>query len=274
MPHRNEAERLDALRKLNLLDTMDSIAFDRITRLASRLFGVPIALVSLVDQDRQWFKSRVGLAARETPREQAFCDFTMRSNAVMVVPDATKDPRFQNNPLVTGDLGIRFYAGAPLITGDGYGLGSLCVIDNTPRIMSDDDQQTLKDLSDMVMDQINLRHAAGHVDAFSGLPNRNQLFEDLDDLSNDNIETPYLAMVIDLLSPERLEEIIRAVGLVHSDMLIRETANLLRARLGDKVVLYHLDNTRYACLLKESHSNILRDTVAQLSECFFNIHFL
>ncbi len=124
-PMRSEADRLEALRQLNRLDTGTSEAFDRITRLASRLFNVPIALVSLIDQDRQWFKSRVGLQTRETPRESSFCAYAIQSDQVMVVPDATRDERFLTNPMVVGDPSVRFYAGAPLITREGFGIGTV-----------------------------------------------------------------------------------------------------------------------------------------------------
>jgi GAF domain-containing protein len=111
----NEAERLQALRDLRLLDTVPEAEFDAVCRTAQRLFSVPIVLVSLIDEDRQWFKARCGLEANSTPRAIAFCNHTILADEVAVVEDATQDERFNTNPLVTGDLGIRFYAGAPLV---------------------------------------------------------------------------------------------------------------------------------------------------------------
>lgn len=129
----NEAERLHALCGLNLLDTAPEERFDRITRIAAQFFDVPIVLVSLIDSDRQWFKSRHGLAAEETPRSMAFCAHAIEQDDVLIVEDATLDDRFRNNPLVTGEPFIRFYAGYPIRTSDGVVVGTLCLIDKTPR---------------------------------------------------------------------------------------------------------------------------------------------
>ena len=129
----NEIQRLESLYALDILDTPPEPAFDRITRLAAQQFSTPIVLISLVDPARQWFKSKVGLAADETPREVSFCQFAIMDDEVMQVTDAARDPRFANNPLVTGDPRIRFYAGAPLITDKGFRLGTLCLIDSMPR---------------------------------------------------------------------------------------------------------------------------------------------
>ena len=155
----NEAARLAALDRYQILDTAPEQAYDDFTQLAARICGVPIALVSLVDKDRQWFKSTVGLEAPQTPREQAFCAHAIVDNQLLVVPDATHDPRFEGNPLVTGDPHIRFYAGAPLVTGSGHGLGTLCVIDRTPRELSSDQLASLQALSRQLMAQLELRHA-------------------------------------------------------------------------------------------------------------------
>lgn len=133
-PPANEAARLRALSEYHILDSAPEEAFDDLVKLAALFFGCEIALVTLVDEKRQWFKARVGLDVRETPREQAFCAHAILDPMnVMVVPDATRDVRFEANPLVTGNPHIRFYAGAPLLTQQGDALGTLCVIDRTPR---------------------------------------------------------------------------------------------------------------------------------------------
>ncbi len=151
----NEAERLAALRALNLLDTPPEDRFDRITRLATRVFDVPISMVSFVDVDRQWFKSCVGLSVRETPRTVSFCAHAIQHEDAFVVEDAHADPRFQDNPLVTGKPHIRFYAGQPLMTFEGYRVGTLCVIDRKPRTFDDADRAALHDLAALVENELD-----------------------------------------------------------------------------------------------------------------------
>jgi PAS domain S-box-containing protein len=154
----NERERLAALHALDILDTDPEPAFDRIVNLAARLLNAPIALVSLVDQDRQWFKAKCGLEAPETAREYSFCTHAMLQEEPLVVGDATQDVRFWKNPLVTGEMSIRFYVGAPLRTSDGLGLGSLCVIDTVPRPRpSQEELDNLLDLAYLVSQQIEVR---------------------------------------------------------------------------------------------------------------------
>jgi GAF domain-containing protein len=143
----DEAERLTALQALNILDTPPEARFDRITRLAARLFDVQIALVSLVDANRQWFKSCYGLEERETGRDISFCGHAILQPETMIVPDALVDPRFADNTLVTHEPHIRFYAGQPLNSSDGHRVGTLCIIDRRPRQLSDAEKQTLKDLA-------------------------------------------------------------------------------------------------------------------------------
>jgi len=152
----NEAPRLQALRVRGLLDSPAEERFDRLTRLAQRLFGVQIALVSLIDAQRQWFKSRQGLDVCETARDISFCGHAILSPDLFVVPDASVDPRFADNPLVLGPPGIRFYAGAPLSSADGYRLGTLCIIDSTPRTFGETERLMLRDLADLVETEINL----------------------------------------------------------------------------------------------------------------------
>ena len=143
----NETDRLHALHALALLDTPVEERFDRITRLAVRLFDVPIALISLVDAQRQWFKSRAGLATLETPREQSFCAHAILLSQPLVVPDALLDDRFADNPLVTGPPRVRFYAGRRITAPDGSPVGTLCLIDHRPRAFGEAQLQALSDLA-------------------------------------------------------------------------------------------------------------------------------
>jgi len=157
MAVRNESARIAALQKYAILDTEPEQAFDDLVLLASFICNAPIALISLVDQERQWFKSKLGVSISETPREIAFCAAAIRHPDVFVVPDTLNDDRFRNNPLVTAEPHIRFYAGAPLINEEGFALGTICVIDRTPREFGAYQQSALKALSRLVLAQMELR---------------------------------------------------------------------------------------------------------------------
>ena len=153
----DEFERQQLLRSLDLLDTEEEEVFDRITRLVARLLKVPIALFSLVDENRQWFKSHVGMDARETPRQYAFCAHALLHNQPLVVTDATSDARFADNPFVTGEPNIRFYAGVPIRTSGGLAIGTLCAIDERPRVLTADELCILIDLADIVQKEVQYR---------------------------------------------------------------------------------------------------------------------
>lgn len=154
---KDEQQRMEALKRYEVVDTPPEEVFDRITRIVAAFLDVPIALISLVDETRQWFKSRVGLEVTHTGREIAFCAHTIMNDQLMIVSDTSQDKRFNQSPLVQGEPHIAFYAGAPLKTSDGYNLGTLCAIDTTPRILSEQQKSVLQDLADMVMDALELR---------------------------------------------------------------------------------------------------------------------
>jgi len=172
----NDARRLAELQDLEILDTTPDEAFDRLTRLAARVLEMPIALVSLVDERRLWFKSCCGLDVRETPRQSGFCAHAIMNDGVMVVPDARVDARFAENPLVNSAPHARFYAGAPLTTRQGHALGTLCVIDREPRELDARDRAVLADMAAMVVDELELRRLAA-TDAMTGAVNRHHFLE-------------------------------------------------------------------------------------------------
>lgn len=167
----NEAVRIQALHGLNVLDSAPEERFDRLTRLAKRLFNVPIALVTLVDKDRQWFKSCVGLDVNETPRDVSFCGHAILQDELLLVPDAKQDKRFHDNPLVTGEPNIRFYAGYPLTVPNGNKMGTLCLIDTRPRELDDEERGLLRDLAGMAEQELMAVQMA-NMDELTLLSNR------------------------------------------------------------------------------------------------------
>jgi EAL domain-containing protein (putative c-di-GMP-specific phosphodiesterase class I)/signal transduction histidine kinase/PleD family two-component response regulator len=234
-----ESQRLQALHALQVLDTPEEARFDRLTRLAQQIFRVPIALVSLVDERRQWFKSHAGLDVRETPRELSFCTHAIHHDEVMVVQDARYDLRFQDNPLVTGDPRIRFYAGCPLRLDDGSGIGTLCLIDTVPRFMGVEERTLLADLAALVAKE--LRSPAEVTDPASGLLVRRAFESRAGDL---------LSLTARLQQPATL----LLVALSEEDADARSLARIgeaLREHFRDAALLGRLDDTEFAVLMSD-----------------------
>lgn len=246
MAEQNEEARLDALHRLSLLDTRPSESFDRITRMASQIFGLPIAAVSLTDSDRQWFKSRVGVEHQSIPRDKAPCARVAESTQVVLIPDMLADSCYANS--VLAGQGIRFYAGAPLVTREGFGLGALCVLGTEPRTATPAEMAALNDLAQMVMSQIELQHAFGRIDPLSGLPNRTQFLDDLDDLGREAPGRRRLAVLVELARPEELNSGVRVLGSDYVDGLIQEAARTIRSILGPSRTAYHVAATQFAFL--------------------------
>jgi K+-sensing histidine kinase KdpD len=258
----NEVERLRALEELEILDTLPEAAIDRIARLAAHLIGVPIVLVSLVDAERQWFKSRVGFGAEAMPRELAFCSHAILSSEVFVVPDARSDARFADNPMVTGSPGIRFYAGAPLMLTDDVRLGTLCAIDCKPRDLSPDEAAVLRDLAAVVVDEFRLckslkteREAVVALQAEAQeLRLANDALDHFAHIASHNLRSPLKTIInvadIALLDageePEELLRRIRTSAAVLEEVVAgyRRLAKLERARTEQRLVSELIEEAR------------------------------
>jgi PAS domain S-box-containing protein len=182
----NEAARLETLRKYAILDTPPEREFDDLTHLAAAICGTPIALVSLIDADRQWFKAKAGIDSKETPRDAAFCAHAILQSDVFVVPDALQDERFRENPLVTGEPHVRFYAGAPMLTQEGFALGTLCVMDRVPRDLTPGQEEALKALSRQAVTQLELRRSIA--DLSRAMHDRHVAESELDQLFNLSVD--------------------------------------------------------------------------------------
>ena len=258
----NEVERIIDLRALQILDTPAEERFDRITRIAQRLFDVPIALVSLVDEDRQWFKSRVGLDASETSRELSFCAHAILGDDTLQVPDATADERFRDNPLVTEDPSIRFYAGAPIDSPNGNKLGTLCVIDSKPRQLSPEDLATLRDLADMVEKEFAAIQLATS-DTLTHLRNRRgfMLVARQVLLFAKRTESPACLIFIDL---DGMKQINDRLGHDAGDRALIHTANLLSTTFRDSDIAARLAGDEFCVLFSGSSARAARAAVDRL----------
>ena len=268
----HERQRLNLLGCTRLLDTEASEGFDRITRLAVRLFNTPIALVTLVDERRQWFKSRYGFDVEETSRESSFCAHAIQRGEVMVVEDAMLDKRFARNPLVQGPPNIRFYAGAPLMLESGHALGSLCVIDTVPRTFTAEQCERLADMAALVMAQIDLHQRAGRINEVTRLPNRAQMIDDLEQLCADFAGESRALMLVDIMAYQQLQAAVRAVGIAPLEATLREIAAKLQQILGMGVALYHVSETRFSFLLPDTltakHDHFAARVLSHLREPF------
>lgn len=265
----DESARLQTLRALNVLDTSHEERFDRLTRLARRLFGVPIALVTLVDADRQWFKSCVGLPLRETSRDISFCGHAILGDDIMLVRDTLADIRFSDNPLVTGAPGIRFYAGCPLTISNGSRVGTLCLIDVVPRDLSDEDRELLRDLARMAEQELAAVHLAT-MDALTGLSNRRG-FGALAQHALDvcaRMHKPATCLFFDL---DGFKQINDALGHAEGDRALTEFADLLRKSFRDSDVIGRVGGDEFAAVLIDSDATTTLDAMQRL-RCDVDTH--
>lgn len=243
----DEAERLGALRAMRVLDTDPEERFDRFTRLAKRLFGVPIALVSLVDADRQWFKSRQGLEVTETPRELSFCGHAILAEDAMVVSDALDDERFADNPLVVEDPNIRFYAGSPLATPDGLRVGTLCLIDRKPREFDQEDRGLLSDLARMVEEEL-ANAALATTDELTGIANRRG-FLAIGHPALARAKRERIGATLIYIDLDRFKRINDEHGHAAGDEALRTFARLLLMAFRDSDVIARLGGDEFCVLM-------------------------
>ncbi|MFD0986610.1 EAL domain-containing protein [Methyloligella solikamskensis] len=264
-PQTAERRRLLALRSLGLLDTAPSASFDRITRLASQIFDLPIAAVSLTDENRQWFKSRIGLEQTEVPRDKAPCAEVIEKKDVLVLRDLLQHDKYADSLLA--QHGIRFYAGAPLITRDGYGLGTMCVLGTEPREVTDDECVALRDLAALVMAQIELEHAFGRVDPVTGLPSRNQFIEDVQDFARDEEGETRYATLIDFAHPSELAQTMRVLGPAFIDSFMDNVTREIGEAFGEDQRLYMAGNGQCIYLVDQIDEKLRATEIEKLRRC-------
>jgi len=247
---KNEAERLHALRTLQILDTSHEDRFDRVTRMAKRMFGVEISLVSLVDEERQWFKSKQGLDASETPREISFCGHAINQDGLFIVPNAVEDERFSDNPLVTDAPNIRFYAGYPLKLRQGINLGTLCLIDSKPKHLNEEDKQLLNDLGAMIEQEIRSIQLAT-LDELTLISNRRG-FLTLVEHSQKVCRRKKIPMSMILFDLNKFKPINDNYGHHEGDFALRQFAEVMRSVFRESDVIGRLGGDEFVVMLTDS----------------------
>ncbi|KTT24088.1 sensor domain-containing diguanylate cyclase [Pseudacidovorax intermedius] len=260
----DDARRVRALHALGVLDTAPEERFDRVTRLARRMFQVPIALVSLVDAERQWFKSRQGVDAQELPRDVSFCGHAILQDVVMEVPDLADDQRFHDNPLVAGAPHVRFYAGAPLTDAQGHRLGTLCILDHQPRRLSTEDRALLGDLADMVREEL-LATQAATTDHLTQLSNRRG-FEALGEhvlAVCRRLNMPARLLYLDL---DGFKQINDQLGHAEGDAALVRFADALRGTFRAADVCARLGGDEFAVLMSHADDRAVKAGLGRLEE--------
>lgn len=259
----NDEDRVENLRSYAVLDTQPEEAFDRITRLVSALLDMPIALVSLIDGERQWFKSSVGLDVDETPREQAFCGYAILDDVVLTVSDATLDDRFADNPLVTDDPGIRFYAGAPLTTREGFNVGTLCVIDRKPRTLDEGQLAILRDFAALALRELEL-HKAAATDGLTGVFNRSGLTAaGQSEVARAHRHGSPLSLAI--IDVDHFKDINDSYGHAGGDIALRRVAEVCRSAVRSKDVVGRLGGDEFGLLLPGADARVAGEVARRIA---------
>ncbi len=257
---KNEKSRLAALSALNILDTPPEDRFDRLTQMTKQILNVPVAVISLVDENRQWFKSCIGLDASETPRDISFCGHAINGDDLFIIPDASQDERFADNPLVENDPKIRFYAGCPLKALDGSKLGTLCIIDQRPRQLSAEEQHTLKNFGAIVERELYTIHHATQ-DSLTGISNRDGfilLAQQQLNIANRQ-KTPITAIFLDLQVSSFDSDSSHNI-----DNVIRVFSQNVVTTLRDADLFARLSERRFAILLHDARLDQAADFMDRL----------
>jgi len=247
----DENLRLTTLRSLGVLDTPEEDRFDRLTRMAKRMFRVPIALVSLVDENRQWFKSCDGLQVRETPRDISFCGHAILGEDIFVIPDSLADPRFADNPIAVGAPHVRFYAGCPLRAPNGCKIGTLCVIDHAPHAFDGDDANALRDLAAMVEDELAAFQLAT-TDELTQISNRRG-FQHLAQYALNFCERRGDSASLAFMDLDKFKPINDIYGHAEGDRALSVFAELMRASFRSSDVFARLGGDEFAVLLTNAN---------------------
>ncbi|PHV10114.1 sensor domain-containing diguanylate cyclase [Chitinimonas sp. BJB300] len=243
----NETARLLMLHSLQILDTIPEERFDRLTRMTKRFFDVPIAVISLVDANRQWFKSCFGLSASETPRDISFCGHAILRDDVFIIPDALEDPRFADNPLVTGEPNIRFYAGCPLRIANSINVGTLCIIDNKPRSFNANDGKLLCDLADKVVDEFRV-HRISTIDELTHISNKRGFLQ----IGNTTLKfciDHSLAAFLVFIDLDNFKRINTAYGNAEGDRMLEEFAATLKVSFRGSDLIGRLGGEMFVVLV-------------------------
>ncbi len=264
--YREEAARLQALHDLRVLDSPPSEAIDRITRMAAWSFAAPVALVTLVDAQRQRFKSRFGVTVDEIPREHSFCTHAITSDEVMVVPDASRDPRFATNPLVVGEPEIRFYAGAPLILRDKIRLGTLCVVDRVPRPFTADDRRMLADLAALVVVELEKQAADMREADAAARPHRYEFEAFVECEARARLGEAAVAVIADMGTPGQLRSLFAELGPAWSEAVALHASQTISESLGARVSLHRVGYLCFGFLLDDGEETPTRALLAALAE--------
>lgn len=263
IPH-DEQARLQALRSLGVLDTPPEERFDRLTRMAKRLFGVPIALVSLVDEDRQWFKSCFGLRVSETPRDLSFCGHAILGNDLFIIPDALADERFADNPAVVNDPFVRFYAGCPLRGPNGHKLGTLCIIDRQPRSFDAGELEALVDLAAMVERELSAVQLAT-LDELTKISNRRG-FAMLAQHSLDVCVRRQLAASLVFMDLDKFKPINDKFGHAEGDRALTAFAEQIKITCRESDVFGRLGGDEFVVLLIDTSKARAEAVVSRLHQ--------